>query len=112
MTVVSCLSQVLNRTRPQLKHLVHQLHALFFPQASGSQGRATGCLYRQDVTVEEFLNILASWYALTVSTALNKSLAYGSCTVSHTIESRTVVHKVHGLSALQRIVLEELQWRL
>ncbi len=57
------MSQVLERTRAEMLPLVEALHNLFFPLASNLQG-ATGRLYRTNVSSEEFLGALASWYAL------------------------------------------------
>ena len=90
-TIVSCLSQVLDRTRPELVPLVRQLHDLFFPLASSLKAGATGCYCRADVSAAEFLDILAKWYALTGNTALvTKSVKSLMCTVPCDADQRQI----------------------
>ena len=81
MTVVSCLSQVLRRTRAELLPLVEAMHNLFFPPIDSlvpsptttPRRHSTGRSYRTDVSVAEFSEVLNNWYALTI----NKELPTG-----------------------------------
>ena len=98
---------MLLRTRGELQPLVTALHDLFFPPASSFMAgpsappstQTTGSFYRTNVSADEFLDTLASWYAPTAITELPQ-LTHDLCTRSQVVKTKDL-HTSQGLSVLQ-----------